>query len=179
MNNSIYLLAFAIATASAPAIASGQTASVAMLPDRTLDCTLGRALNLDPSRNQSRDEIRYEGAYSFSVFLPSIPQRQSQPPDPTEMPEPVNPATRILADPAGLASDQNSAFNRVVDMWPERVEMARTINPALSRLIIVSDIDAANGSANLFMAEATDAASMNMEKIFLGRCQVKIGSSHK
>ena len=36
-----------------------------------------------------------------------------------------------------------------------------------------------NGSANLFMAEATDAASMNMEKIFLGRCQVKIGSSRK
>jgi hypothetical protein len=170
----ISLLGFAIASTSGDAIASGQATPVTMLPDRTLDCKLGRALNLDPTRNQSLDEIRYEGAYPFSLRLPSIPVRQSRPPDPTDAPEPVDPATRILADPAGLANDQNSAFNRVIDMWPDRVEMARAINPTLSRLIIVSDIDTANGTTNLFMAEATDAASMDMGKVFQGRCHVKI-----
>lgn len=177
MPKQIFLLPFVIVTACGNA--SGPTASepktmVAMLPARTLDCTLGRALNLDPSRNQSLDEIRYEGSYPFSLYLPSIPTRQTPPPDPDQDPEPVDPKTRILADPADLAKDRNAAFSRVVDMWPERVEIARPINPQLTRLIIISNIDTEKGVANLFMAQAADAASMDMNNVFQGSCRVKI-----
>lgn len=144
-----------------------------MLPARTLDCTLGRAINLDPTRNQSRDEIRYEGVHLFSLHLPAIPKRQTPPPDPSDPPEPVNPATQITFDPAGLAKDENTGFDRVIDLWPERVEMARVINPPVSRLIIISDIDTANGNAHLFMAQAADAASMDMNKVYQGGCRIK------
>lgn len=152
--------------------ATGASSFAEMLPARTLHCTLARALNLDPSRAQSRDEIQYEGSYPFSLHLPSIPKRQTPPPDPTAAPEPVHPATAITSDPAGLANDGKQAFDRVIDLWPIRVEMARAIGPELSRLIIISDIDTTNGSANLFMAPAADAASMDMNKVYLGSCRV-------
>jgi len=167
------LLAFAML--HAPASVTGATGGASfaeMLPARTLHCTLARALNLDPSRAQSRDEIQYEGSFPFSLHLPSIPKRQTPPPDPTSAPEPVDPATAIINDPAGLAKDGKRAFDRVIDLWPVRVEMARSISPALSRIIIISDIDTSAGSANLFMAPAADAASMDMNKVYLGSCRI-------
>lgn len=153
--------------------AGDQSTVSGMLPARTLECSLGRATNLDPTRNQSLDEIRYEGAHLFSLHLPAIPKRQVPPPDPSEPPEPVNPATQITFDPAGLAKDHNSGFDRVIDLWPERVEMARIINPPMTRLIIISDIDTANGNANLFMAQAADAASMDLDRVYQGSCRIK------
>ena len=166
-------LPFALVALQTPASA-GVSSFAEMLPARTLHCTLARALNLDPSRAQTRDEIKYEGSYPFSLHLPSIPKRQTPPPDPTAEPEPVDPATAITNDPAGLANDGKRAFDRVIDLWPNRVEMARTIAPQLSRLIIISDIDTSKGSANLFMAPAADAASMDMNKVYLGSCRVSI-----
>jgi len=177
MLKSFYSLVLVLAAAqisAAPNPVQSQKIQPDMLPDRTLECTLSRALNLDPTRNQSRDEIQYEGSYPFSLRLPAIPKRQTPPPDPTLPPEPVHPATGIVSDPLGLATDTAKAFDRVIDMWPFRVEMARAIDPTLSRIIIVSDIDPENGTANLFMARAADAASMDMNNIFIGGCMVKI-----
>ena len=69
-------------------------------------------------------------------------------------------------------TDGKRAFDCVIDLWQVRVEMARTIAPQLSRLIIISDINTTNGSANLFMAPAVDAASMDMDKVYLGSCHI-------
>lgn len=171
MRNLIMTLPIAFAFMQTPVTAETR-APIEMLPARTLQCTLARALNLDPSRAQSRDEIQYEGSYPFSLHLPSIAKRQTPPPDPTSEPEPVDPATAITSDPAGLANDGKPAFDRVIDLWPVRVEMARAISPQLSRIIIISDIDISKSTANLFMAPAADAASMDMDKVYLGSCRI-------
>lgn len=173
----IFLIPLLVVTShgnSSSAMAGEAKTMAEMLPARSLDCTLGRALNLDPTRNQTLDEIRHEGAHPFSLHLPSISKRLLPPPDPDQDPEPVDPATRITADPSGLANDRTTAFSRIVDMWPERVEIARPINLSLTRVIIVSNIDTQKGTANLFMARAADAASMDMNKVYQGSCRVKI-----
>jgi hypothetical protein len=148
-----------------------------MLPDRLLTCTLGRALNLDPSRKQTVADVKYEGRYPFALFLPAAPVRQTPPPDPTELPEPVNPKTRIVSDPNGLTKDVPAGFDRVVDIWPERVELARTIVEPLTHLIIISDVDTRAATANLFMATATDAATFDLTSVFSGQCKVTAGES--
>ncbi len=147
-----------------------------MLPDRLLRCTLGRALNLDPSKTQTIAEIKYEGAHSFSLFLPSVPMRTSEPPDPTLPAEPVNPATRITSDPSGLTKSVPPGFDRVVDYWPERVELTRVVSEPLVNLIVVSDIDTKKGSANLFMTQATDAVTFDLKHVYQGGCSVLTGT---
>ncbi len=143
-------------------------------PDRLLTCTLGRALGLDPNRMQTVDDVKYEGAHSFSLLLPSAPVRTGPPPEPTDLPEPVDPRTQILADPSGLARDVPPGFLRVVDMWPDRVEMMQSVSPPTSHLIIVSDIDTANNTASLFMTHAQDAATFDLDRVYQGKCKVKL-----
>lgn len=144
-----------------------------MQPARVLRCTLGRALNIDPMKNQTVADIRYEGAHRFDLFLPAIPVRQGPPPDPADDPEPVDPATRVLDDPDGLAADMQPRFVRVVDLWPQRVEMAGRIEGLLSRLIVVSEIDPQRGTANLFMTRARDAGSLDLAQVYQGGCTVE------
>jgi hypothetical protein len=175
----ISALMIALATASATAAATAATtpppAAPAMLPDRLLTCTLGRATNIDTKKNQTIGEIIYEGSHPFALFLPSVPVRTTPPPDATDPPEPVDPATRIVADPGGLARDVPAGFDRAVDLWPERVELARTVQGPLVNLIIVSDIDVGKATANLFMTQATDVATFNMKGIYQGGCTVVTG----
>jgi hypothetical protein len=152
-----------------------EKATAAMLSDRLLSCTLGRALNLDPTRAQTVDEVKYEGRHELSLFLPAIRVRETAPPDPTSPPEPVHPETRIVADPDELTKDVPAGFDRVVDIWPERVELARTISDPLTQLIIITGVDPDAGTANLFMAQATDAATFDLERVYQGKCQIKEG----
>ncbi len=159
-------------TTSAPA-PSGHHVRAAMLPARTLQCTLGRALNLDPSRHQTLDEIRYEGAHSFTLFLPPAPKHVGPPPDPSADPEPVDPAARIVADPSGLATAIPRKFSRMADLWPARVEIATALEPPLTHIIIISEIDEAKGTANLFMTRAADAASLDLQNVYQGGCTVE------
>src|SRR5687768_8567113 len=91
-------LVITLTCASAGEAAPGHAAAAsgvetAMLPARTLRCTLGRARNLDPSKFQSTSDIKYEGSYAFSLYLPAGPRRQGPPPDPADPPEPVDRAT--------------------------------------------------------------------------------------
>lgn len=173
----VCLLPMSAAGAASPTSGRGNAPVAELLPARKLRCTLGHALNLDPSKNQTIADIHYEGSYDFSLFLPAIPRHQGPPPDPSADPKPVNPATKIVKDPAGLASDAKPAFRRVIDLWPHRVELTSMIDEQLSRLIIVSDIDVAEGTANLFMTRAVDAGSIDLGSVYQGGCRFDLGSA--
>ena len=145
----------------------------AMLPDRLLTCIVGRARGLDPSKLQTNAEVSYEGAYPVSLRLPAIARRTTAPPDPFSPAEPVNPATRIVTDPAGLMADVPAGFERVVDLWPMRVELSQTIAAPLSSLVIVTDIDEPAAAATVFIARVKDAASFDLDRVYQGRRSIK------
>lgn len=172
----ILIAALVVSAGIAPSVSAASPAAkrgIPMLPARTLRCTLGHALDIDPAKNQTVADIHYEGAHAFTLFLPAAPARQGPPPDPADDPEPVDPATRIADDPDGLASDMAPAFVRVVDLWPQRVEMAGRIDRVLSRLIMITDIDTEKGVANLFMTRARDAGSLDLAQVYQGGCKVE------
>lgn len=171
------LLPISAGAAGNPTPARTNAPAADMLPARTLRCTLGHALSLDPSKNQTIADIRYEGSYTFSLFLPATAKHQGPLPDPSADPEPVNPATRVIEDPAGLASDAKPVFRRVIDLWPHRVELSSVIDEQLSRVIIVSDIDPVTGTANLFMTRAADAGSLDLGRVYQGGCRYDLHPS--
>lgn len=148
----------------------------AILPARTLSCVLGRATNLDPSKQQTTKDIIYEGRHDFALYLPSIPIRQGPPPDPGDPAEPVDPRTRIVSDPTGLFRGVPSRFDRVADLWPVRVELLTITKPPVARLIIISSIDEKAGTASLFMTDSVDAATLDLEHVYQGNCTVKSDS---
>jgi len=145
----------------------------AMLAARTLSCVLGRATNLDPSKQQSTKDIIYEGRHEFALFLPAIPVRQGPPPDPGDPAEPVDPRTRVLSDPTGLMRGVPPRFDRVADLWPARVELLTVTRPPVARLIIISSIDEHAGTASLFMTDSVDAATLDLDHVFQGNCTIK------
>lgn len=175
---SMLSLGLSVLALSGAATAAPAPRSAARLPDRTLDCVLGRARNIDPSKQQTVADVVYEGRYPLKLRLPSIPVRNGPPPDPAEDPEPVDPRTRIVSDPLGLMEKVAPAFHRVVDLWPERVEMiAQTPEVSangipLLRLIIVNSIDQARGTAGLFMTTAADAGSLDINSVYQGTCRI-------
>lgn len=153
---------------SAPAVAGG-----AMLPERTLECRLGRITNFNPAREQTPAELTYEGDHRFALLLPSIPVRTTEPPRSTLPPEPVDPRTRITADPDGIAAGAaGKPFERVVDYWPERVEMTTPIGSGAVNLIILQRSQAKPGLIDLFMTRATDAVSWDEKHIYSGHCKL-------
>lgn len=150
-------------------------AAPAMLPARSLTCDLGRATNVDTTREQSLNELIFDGQHQFGLFLPAIPVRTTEPPDPAyPETEKVNKNTRITSDPGKIAADVIAPFNRVVDLWPQRVEMTAPMAGGKSKLLIVSDYDASTGKAKLFMTNARDLLTWDMDKIFAGFCDVTI-----
>jgi hypothetical protein len=156
----------------------GSDAPGSRLPDRTLDCVLGRATNIDPSKTQTTADIIYEGRHRFKLRLPPVLKHVGPPPDPTDDPEPVDIRTRVLADPDGLMRNAAPNFQRVVDLWPDRVEMIAT-TPEVSangmpllRLIVINPIDEPRGAASLFMTTAADAGSIDMGSVYQGSCKV-------
>lgn len=176
MRHSIPLLTIALLGACAtPAAAGPHPAPVAdMLPERTLHCTVGRATNLDARQWQTVDQIRHEGAFPLSVRLPAAPRHVGPPPEPTADPEPVNPDTRVIEDPSGITADLAYPLYRVIDLWPERVEMVgRADGQDTMRLIIVSEIDPKSGTANVFTTRAKDAASLDLQQVYQGPCRIE------
>ncbi|RIA46313.1 hypothetical protein DFR49_0851 [Hephaestia caeni] len=172
----------ALSVGDAPGVAPtspGQQAG-AMIPGRRLDCTLGRIANFDASRVQEPSEYVFEGRHEFSLYLPAAPVRTTPPPDPVDAPEPVDPQTRIIADPDGLAKDsESSPFNRVVDVWPQRVEMTKPINSVSVTLIIIEVTDQSQSSASMFLTKANDAATFDLQNLYSGQCRVTLGASGK
>ncbi len=165
------LAGLVLAAGAAPHDARARPA--AMLPDRYLQCVLGRSTNLDPTKRQKTSEIISEGRYSISLRLPPIPVRTAAPPEPNDPPEPVDPRTRIISDPDGLAKGVSPTFFRVADLWPKRVEMISTIpgSPWL-HMMIVDPINPAKRRAHLFLARVKDAATMDLKRVYQGECQI-------
>jgi hypothetical protein len=165
---------FTVAVAGSVA-AAGAAPPPAMLPPRLLDCSLARITNFDPGREQKPSDYALEGHHALQLFLPAIPQRTAPPPDATDAAEPVDPRTRVLRDPDHVAGDPASAFERVVDDWPRRIEMTRPAAAAGAvNLIIVDGVDTARGTANMFVTVARDAITYDHQKLFVGTCRVGI-----
>ncbi|MEO0033667.1 MAG: hypothetical protein RIS94_3425 [Pseudomonadota bacterium] len=158
---------------TAPLAAEGGTAAM-HLPARELRCNVGHATNLDATRQQRRDEITFDSHHAIVIRLPSIAARTTPPPDATEPAEPVDPGTRVTEDPDHLLAATTGPFNRVIDLWPDRVEMTMPMAHGLSKLLIVSDFDSAAQSAQLFITDAQDLATFDLTNTFLGDCRVQM-----
>lgn len=146
------------------------------IPSRTFRCKLGHALNLDPAKEQRMDEIRYEGSHEFAVFIPAAISRGKPALDSADPTSAADPATRVLADPSGLRRGVPAGFARIVDLWPERVELTQTIERPLVHFMVINQIDETTRTANLFMTTATDVASMNLKTVYQGRCHYALGA---
>jgi hypothetical protein len=172
----VVALAVTVATrAPAPALANltpDPVTGAIQVPERELSCILGRSTNLDPTRDQRLDEVISEGHYVFTLRLPAKSVVPTAEPDPTDTPEPVDPRTAILSDPAGLTNGVPAKFDRVVDLWPKRVEMITNIDPPLANLIIISAINPKTSTAHLFMTRARDAATLDLQHVYQGDCTV-------
>lgn len=170
----VRLAAALVALTAMSGCAHAAQAGPAMLPDRLLTCTLGHATNIDATRDQRADEIVYDSHHAFSLFLPAIPVRTAPPPDATEPAEPVDKKTAIVADPDGIAANLAGPVNRIVDLWPDRVELVLPMTTRQSKLLIINGFDPATNTVNLFMTDAKDLATFDMERIYSGPCTVNI-----
>ena len=174
----------AAADAAQPSIPAASPAKPTMLPDRLLQCEVRHITNYDPHLEQTASELRFDRVHKLVLFLPAIAARTKLPPEPFEPAEPVNPRTRIISDPDGIAPQPAHRFARVVDYWPDRVELAATLSGAaaatltaapLLNVIVLNPIDLANGSANLFMTRATELTHFDPAHIYQGSCSVLTG----
>lgn len=144
-----------------------------MVPARLVNCTLGHVLNIDPAKEQSLADLKFDGAHRFSLLLPPVPQDHGPPPEPSADPEPVDPAVRVTEDPDGIAKGMLHPFYRVADRWPERVELVgRIAGETVVRFLVISEIDPAKGTANLFTTKARDAGSLDLQNVYQGGCKV-------
>ena len=149
--------------------------SAAMLPDRMLQCQIRHITNFDPGLNQTAQQLQFDRVHSFALFLPAIRVRTSAPPEAFEKPEPVNPRTRIISDPDGIAPQPGHKFDKLVDYWPDRVELASTISGPLLNVIVIHPIDPVSGTANLFMTRASELTHFDNSHIYQGSCTVHAG----
>lgn len=166
----------AAALAAALVCASGAAAEPTRLPARLVTCTLGHATNFNPEQQQTLDDITYDTHHRLSLYLPAIAARTTAPPDATEEAEAVDPRTRVTEDPDGITADAPGAFDRVVDLWPERVELAKTTPTGRFKTILVSDYDPARGTARIFLGTAGDLTSYDLKRIYMGECTVALNA---
>ncbi len=148
-----------------------------MLPGRLLACSVGHVTNFDPSREQTAADLRFDGFHEFSLFLPAIPALKGAPPDASEAAPPVDPRTRIVSDPDHISGQPDRSFGRIVDLWPDRVELSATIAGPLLNTIVITPIDTMHGTANLFMMRATELTHFDATHIYQGICRVTVGET--
>ncbi len=103
--------------AGSPAIPAAGAAATSAASRRCRCCPRARSTARSATRSISiRRRTRrsptssYEGAHPFVLHLPAVPAWQGPPPEPTADPEPVDPATRVLSDPDGIAADMAPAI---------------------------------------------------------------------
>jgi hypothetical protein len=164
----------AAALLSASSAASGAAAEPARLPARLVSCTLGHATNFNPEQQQTLDDITYDTHHHLSLYLPAVAARTTPPPDAIEEADAVDPRTGVIDDPDGITADAPGAFERVVDLWPDRVELAKSTPTGRFKTILVSDYDAARGTARMFVGTAGDLTSYDLKRIYMGECAVAI-----
>jgi hypothetical protein len=163
----------AAAPAASPAMAPG--AGAAMHPDRVLECTMRRATNADTGKLQTYEEMTFEGSHRLVLHLGPVAVRTGTPPDAaTEEPESFSPLTRIDADPDGLLAGVPVLFSRVVDRWPERVEIATDVDVDRINFIALSPIDLERRTARLFMTFTTRQLGYDVGRIYIGDCTIAV-----
>jgi len=144
------------------------------LPARLVTCSLGHATNFDPEKQQKLSDITYDTHHRLTLYLPGIDARTAPPPDAVEPAEAVDPATRVTEDPDGLTSDAPWPFDRVVDLWPDRVELAKTMASGTYKTLLVSNYNPANGTARMFLGTAADLTTYDLKRLYLGECTVTL-----
>ena len=164
--------------AASPAVAR-DTSHPELIPARLLECTLGHATNFDPEQQQTVDDITFDTHHRISLFLPASARRKSPPPDALEKPETVDPATRIVDDPDGIAADAPGQFERVVDLWPDRVELAKPTVRGAFKTFLISDYEPDRATARLFLGTAADLTTYDLKRIYMGACRVILHHSKR
>ena len=171
--SSLLVIAALIAPLSEGPALAGAPRGQPRIPARLLRCEVGRITNIDPARNQTLVDFVREGRFAVSIYLPSAPAPAGPPPDPADDPAPVDPQVRILVDSAKIFAAVKRPFDRVVDRWPERVELvSRVAHSEWNRFIAITDIAPAAGTANIFTSRVVDAGSMDLNTVYQGRCTV-------
>ncbi|WP_298167168.1 hypothetical protein [Novosphingobium sp.] len=149
----------------------------ARLPDRQLTCSVRHITNFDPEKLQTSAELQYDAVYPLTLALPGIPVRTAPPPEPQDEPEPVDPRTRILADPGNIAPTNNGTFDRAIDYWPERTELSAVIAGDLLNVIVINKYDPATQTANFFMTRAAELTRFQTNHVYQGECKVRFVAS--
>lgn len=158
------------------ALGSTATAAPANLPDRVLTCDVGHVTNFDAGKSQTPAELKFDSRHRFVLALAGGPTRTAPPPDINDAPEKVRIGSRILSDPDHIAPQHKAQFDQVVDYWPERVEAMGFIKDQLRNAIVISGIDPAAGTANLFMLRATELTRFDPGHIYQGTCRISLPS---
>lgn len=175
---SLTLLAAAACVPSQPAIAAPSKVSE-RLPARLLVCVLGHATNFDPEKSQTLGDIKYDTHHRLTLFLPAIDQRSAPPPDAMDNAEAVNRQTRVVEDPDGITAEAPGLFDRVVDLWPDRVELAKSTATGPYKTFLVSDYDPAAGTARMFIGTASDITTYDLKRIYMGECTVTLNPQRR
>ena len=156
------------------AAAEDHPAAPQRLPARLLVCTLGHATNFDPEKEQTTGDIAFDTRHRLSLFLPGSDQRTAPPPDAFDKPEAVAPGTRVIDDPDQITADAPGAFERVVDLWPERVELAKQTKTGAFKTFLISDYDPVHLIARIFLGTASDLTTYDLKRIYMGECAVTL-----
>lgn len=166
-----------LATTQVPMNSFVPTIEPGPVPNRTLQCQLSRATNVDPSKEQKEEEIVYEGDYPLTIALPatSLPQvagvgtgQPDQKPDA---------GYRVVADPNQLFRDfPPTGFDRVADYWPKHVELGQTVMGKAFQFIIVEEVPGQPGTTSIFISRAADAVSIDVKWLFRGECRLATGA---
>lgn len=149
------------------------------LPARLFTCSLGHTTNFDPEKLQTQDDITYDTHHRLSLYLPGINRRTTPPPDALDQAEAVDRRTRLVEDADKITADAPGAFNRVVDLWPDRVELTKQTTFGAFKTFLVSDYDPARGTARMFLGTAGDITSYDLKRIYMGDCKVVLNPPRK
>jgi hypothetical protein len=147
-----------------------------VLPDRLLECSIGHVINFDPTHQQTAAELRYDGFHRLVIMLAQGPRLVGKPPEAIDDAPAVDPRTHIVADPDHITAQPDDRFGRIIDQWPNRVELSATIKGDLLNAIVLTPIDEASGMANLFMMRATELTHFDPAHIYQGTCRIRTGA---
>jgi hypothetical protein len=157
-----FLLMLAAVAAGEPSAAQAEPAAPEVkldpaTPARALQCMLGKATNIDLSKDQKPSDIQYAGAYSLKLSLPAAKDADKA-------------KYHVVADPADLF-EKSTDFARVADMWPQRVELALPSTVGFN-FAVLSDIDPRSRKATIFVGRGKDSASLDPSFVYAGSCVI-------
>lgn len=154
-------------------MATAPQIEAAIVPERTLNCQLRRATNIDPARQQDEADIIYEGHYPLTLTLPSVQTPEVAGPGTSRPDRSPSRAYRVTADPNGIfAQFPATGFDRTADYWPAHVELAQTIMDKAFQYIILAAVPDRTDIKSIFISRAADAVAIDLKWVFRGSCRL-------